>query len=319
MAKSYKLLLVVAASVAIFLGLTACSTNMDVKPTRTPTLAGSLQPYQSPVPSITPLSATLAPTETPHPSPTPHLYQIASGDTMGSIALEFEITTNDLIAANPSVPPSAMSVGKELLIPDCDERLVLPTLEPLALEILHSACYPTLNDGVWCFVSVLNATDTAVENISAEVSLFDENGQLVARKVAFPLVDRVSIGEQLALVAYFADTPADLTAYATLLTALPVPDGDMRYLSASLRNVLTEIAWDGSSAKISGEALVEDEVLAEEAASQVWVVATAYDGNGQVVGVRRWESDADEATFHLTVASLGQAIERAELIVQVKR
>ena len=137
MAKSYKLLLVVAASVTIFLGLTACTAqNADVEPTCTPTLAGSLQPYQSPAPSMTPLPPTLAPTETPLPTVTPHLYPIALGDTMGSIALEFGVTTNDLIAVNPNVPPFAMSVGKELLIPDSDERLMSPTFEPLALEVL---------------------------------------------------------------------------------------------------------------------------------------------------------------------------------------
>ena len=314
MAKLYKLLLVVAASVTIFLGLTACTAqNADVEPTRTPTLAGSLQPYQSPAPSMTPLPPTLAPTETPLPTVTPHLYPIALGDTMGSIALEFGVTTNDLIAVNPNVPPFAMSVGKELLIPDSDERLMSPTFEPLALEVLSPSCYPTLNDGMWCFVSVLNTTNAAAENISAEISLFDKNGRLIARKVAFPLVDRVAVGEQLSLLTYFADTPADLTAYATLLTALLIPDGYMRYYSVSLRNVLTEIAWDGSFADVSGDVLVDRE------ASQIWVVATAYDGNEQIVGVRRWESDSDEATFYLTVASLGHAIERVELIVQAKR
>ncbi|NQU29283.1 MAG: hypothetical protein HQ525_01305, partial [Anaerolineae bacterium] len=58
-----------------FIFLTSCATVADEKPILSPTLAGSLQPYQSPVPSQTPFPPTPAPTETPLPTPTPHLYQ----------------------------------------------------------------------------------------------------------------------------------------------------------------------------------------------------------------------------------------------------
>jgi len=296
----------------LFFGLTACTPNADVEPLLAPTLAGSLQPYQSPVPSVTPLPPTPAPTETPLPTPTPHLYQIATGDTMGSIALEFGITTNDLIAANPDVPPSSMSVGKEVLIPDEEAILALPTLEPLALELSLPDCYATLSGGMWCFVSVQNGTGAVVESISAEIRLFDEEGSLLASEIAFPLVDRLLGGDALALMAFFADMPANVTANTRLLTAFPASDGDERYLPASLRNVFTEIDWDGSSAEVSGEVFVEG------SASQVWVVATAYDVTGKVVGARRWESASGESMFYLTVASLGYAIERVELLVEAK-
>lgn len=313
MAKSLKLLLVVATSVAIFLGITACASNADVEPLLAPTLAGSLQPYQSPVPSVTPLPPTSVPTETPLPTPTPHLYKVAVGDTMGSIALEFGITIEYLIAANPDVQPSAMSVGQELLIPDGEETpIVLPTFEPFELELSPPDCYETLSGGMWCFISAQNETGVSVESISAEIRLFDGEGSLLASEVAFALVDRLPAGESFPLLAFFADIPANARADATLLTAFEIPDEDVRYLSASLQNVLTEIAWDGKSAEVSGDVRVEGE------ASQVWVVATAFDKVGKIVSARRWESLSGERKFHLTVASLGHAIERVELIVEAK-
>lgn len=309
MAKLYKLLLVVA----IFLGLTACTTNADVEPTRTSILSGSLQPYHSPVPSITPLPPTLAPTQPPLPTPTPHLYQVAGGDTMGSIALEFGIATNDLIAANPDVLPSSMSVGQELIIPDGEEEpIALPTLQPFALNISPPYYYPTLSGGVWCFLPVQNESDVAVESISAEIRLYNEMGDLFASETAFALLDRLPAGEKMVLLAFFADTPANISADATLLTAFESAKEDAPYLSASLQNVFTQIAWDGMSAEVSGEVLVEGR------ASQIRILAIAYNENGKVVGARRWESLSNEKIFSLTVASLGSAVERVELIVEAK-
>ncbi|MBT3315078.1 MAG: LysM peptidoglycan-binding domain-containing protein [Anaerolineae bacterium] len=314
MARTFKSLLIVATSVAFFWGLTACTPNADVEPTRTPNLAGSLQPFLSPTPSVTPLPATPAPTQTPLPTATPHLYHVSAGDTMGSIALKFGITTNDLIAANPDVPPSSMSVGQELLIPYGDEKVaVAPTFAPLAIEISAPNCYPTLSGGMWCFIRAENKTGASVESISAKIKVFDLSGNLLAEEVAFPLTDRLLVDAEVPLLAFFPDLSADTRAEARLLTALPIADENARYLPASLQNVLTEIAWDGRSAEISGNVLIEED------ASQIWVVATAYDAMGNIVGVRRWESLSGEKNVRLTVASLGHAVESVEVIVEAKK
>ena len=297
----------------LFLFLTACTAKADVEPTHAPALAGSLQPYQSPVPSVTSLPLTPASTETPFPTSTPHLYQIAKGDTMGSVAFKFGITTENLMAMNPDILPYAMSVGQALLIPDGDVMpMALPTLEPLTLELSLPDCYPTLSGGMWCFLLVQNKTDVAVESISAEIILFDTRGKSFARETAFPLVDRLPDGDAFPLLAFFDDIPANTRADGVLLTAFPVTAGDEDYLSISLRNVLTEIDWEGKSAEVSGDIAVEG------IASRLWIAATAYNGEGNVVGARRWESVSGETKFYLTVASLGHAIERVELIVEAK-
>jgi len=293
--------------------LTACATVGDEKPILSPTLAGPLQPYQSPVPSQTLLPSTPAPTETPLPTPTPHLYQVSSGETMGDIALKFGITTKSLMAANPDVQPSAMSVGQNLIIPDLEKPPdSLPTLGPIDLEISSPDCYSTLSGGMWCFALVQNGPGTAVESVSAQISLFDINGQKMASEVAFMLLDRLPAGDKLPLLAFFAEAPAEVNANAVLLTAFEVLAEDARDLPFSLRNVLTEISWDGMTAEISGQVVVEG------VASQIWVVATAYDASGNVVGARRWESVSGERKFLLMVASLGPAIEQIDLIVEAK-
>src|SRR5512138_3861912 len=45
------------------------------------------------------------------------VYIVQSGDTLYNIALRFNISVNDLIAANPSVNPNDLAVGQQLVIP----------------------------------------------------------------------------------------------------------------------------------------------------------------------------------------------------------
>jgi murein DD-endopeptidase MepM/ murein hydrolase activator NlpD len=45
------------------------------------------------------------------------VYIVQSGDTLSSIAVRFNISVNDLIAANPAVDPNALAVGQQLVIP----------------------------------------------------------------------------------------------------------------------------------------------------------------------------------------------------------
>ena len=58
------------------------------------------------------------------------------------------------------------------------------------------------------------------------------------------------------------------------------------------------------------------------AATQVWVAAVAYDVNGTVVGVRRWEGGAltpgSSLNFDFSVSSVGGEIEAVEFVVQAR-
>jgi len=233
---------------------------------------------------------------------------------MGSIALEFGLDMGILVNANPDISPYAMSVGQILLIPDDDALNALPTVEPLALSFADPDCYATLSGGIWCFVLAQNDTEGVVEGISFEVQLYDRDGNLLATETAFPLLDRLSAGETTSALLFFADAPADSQAYAELRTAFEGAENDENYPAASLQGVLTQISWDGKSAQVSGEVLVESDT-----AEEVWVVATAFSASGAVVGVRRWESDAGGQRFDLTVASLGPEIDSVSLSVQAHR
>ncbi len=294
-------------------GIIACTPQADVEPPRTPTLAGVLQLYQTPSPSPIPLTATPIPTRTPAPTPTPHLYTVKAGDTLGSIALEFGFDMGDLVNANPDISPYAMSIGQEIVIPEKDAETVVTAVELLPIPYADPNCYTTLSGGMWCFVLVQNDTENFIEGISFAVQVYDGTGVLVADESAYPLLDRVAVGESMPAVVYFDSAPAEWQAYAELLTAFEGSANDGNYLPVNLTSVLTQIAWDGKSAQVSGQVLVDGE------AEQVWVLATAFDAADQVVGVRRWESAAGGQSFEITIASLGPEIARVSLSAEAKR
>jgi LysM repeat protein len=91
---------------------------------------------ETPEPTSTPQppTNTLEPSLTPEPSETPTpagpiTYVVEEGDSLASIADQFEVTIDQLIAANNLVDPNNIGVGSQLIIPDPDADL--PTETPL--------------------------------------------------------------------------------------------------------------------------------------------------------------------------------------------
>jgi len=354
-----------AATMTLAWGLAACQAVAPVvTPTPSASPPGVLTPYHTPGPSSTPtLPAPLPSLEalpvTPAPSPTPFTHAVAKGETMLGIAYQYSISLEDLLAANPGVDPQFLSVGTQLVIPLGGEvAAVQPTATPMAVGWQGPVCHRSADGGAWCFVLAQNEQIYGLENLSAWIGLFDEQGRPVAGQVAIGGLNLLPAGRALPLGTYFSPPlPEVFGAQFEPLTALAVLDGNARYLLVEARELAFEIAGDGGQAVSSGEIW-----LAGPAPSLVWVEAVAYDASGQVVGVRKWETaqpctglfptatptgvatatpDASvltpvpgEATatpgpagmpgfgfctrFELAVYSLGPAIQRVEILVEAR-
>lgn len=71
--------------------------------------------------TTTPSSAAPA-TATPVPAETPRTYTVRSGDTLFGIALEFGITVDQLLAANPQITDANLvQIGQVIVIPEPDD------------------------------------------------------------------------------------------------------------------------------------------------------------------------------------------------------
>lgn len=300
------------------LSWTACAPQPTVSTPKPLTLVPYLT--STPVtPQWTPVSLVAA--ETPLPSPTPFTYTVQQGETISSIALKFGVSMDDLIAANPEVSPNIMSVGTILKIPGNPTNPsgeATPTPAPFTVEQIQ--CYPTSNKGMWCFVLVHNDFPDFMENLSAQVTLVDSNGEFIATQAALLPLNILPPNTSLPLSIYFpSDIPADAKPQVQVLTAIRLSSNDSRYLPATVNNTLVQINSDGHFANITGEVRLPAE---SNAATQTWVAAAAYDESGRVVGVRRWEGGGIQPggslRFEMSVASLGGVLTRVEFAVEAR-
>jgi LysM repeat protein len=292
--------------------LSACAPA-DVRPTGI-----TSQPHltATPAPTLTPHVVVIV--ETPIPTATPFVYIVERGDTLSGIAEKFNVSLDALRAANPDLKTSILSIGQTILIPDPSAPLAAAlTPTPVPAPVTQAACHPTADSGLWCFALIQNDTDGMLENVSAQITLLDEENNAIASDVAFTPLDIIPPRSSLPVYVFFPKIIESVTPQIQVLSAM---QGDnARYLPAVLTNTVAEIAWDGRSAQLSGQIYLPP---GSNAAVQVWVAAAAYDENGTVVGVRRWEGGALQpgATigFQSTVSSLGGVIEAVEFFVQAR-
>ena len=310
-------------STSLFL-LTSC-TSPKVNVTSFPaTLIPYLTATSSPIPttgtSQTPEGVVAV--ETPLSSPTPFAYTVQQGDTISSIALQFGVSMDDLQAANPEISPNAMSVGQVINIPSNPQNPSgEPTPTPAAFTVRQVECYPTADQGMWCFVLVHNDLPDFMENVSAQVTLIDANNAVLASQTALLPLDILPPNTSLPLMVFFPpEIPADVKPQVQVLTAIRLLPNDERYLPATINNTLVLVNADGRSARVNGQVRLPADA---RPASQVWVTGTTYDGAGRVVGVRRWESNASlspggSLPFEFMVFSLGGETERVEFAVEAR-
>ena len=300
--------------------LSACAPNS----TGGTPIVKSLQPYLTVTPSTTPEKpdGLVVSVKTPIPSPTPFIYIVKAGDTMGQIAEKFNVALDVLQAANPDVDPNGMAVGQKLNIPSNPQNPsgeATPT--PVSFPVEQIACHPTADRAMWCFVLVHNDSPEILEDISAQVTLLDANGQSLASQTAFLPLDTLPPNASLPLSVFFApDIPLDAKPQVQILTAIRLLPGDARYLPATIQNTLVQVDWSGLSAHVNGEVFLP---TGAQPARTVWVAAVAYDEAGNVAGVRRWESQTGiqpggSLPFSFVVSSIAGKIERVDFAVEAR-
>src|SRR5690606_26605333 len=126
----------------------------SISPTLSPQVTLTIRRLSSPTPTLTPQASlratTPAPSEAAPESPTPVLYIVQPDDTLGDIALRFDIAPAALAAANPGVDARALLPGQALLIPLAGRVALDATPALLRLALDPPTCYETLAETVLC-------------------------------------------------------------------------------------------------------------------------------------------------------------------------
>ncbi len=321
--------------------LMACASHA-AGPAPTATERGLLTPFKTSTPTRTPAAsrspdpsqlAAVERSPTPTATPTPFLHVLTNDDTLFGLALKYGVSLEAIETANPDVKPNYLTVGKSIVIPikpTAGTPTIVPTPTPIPVTAGAAQCYATADGGAWCFLRVQNSQPQALENLSARISLL-EGGQTLAEQVAISPLNLLPPGQSIPLVTFFPPpVPAGVAANAELLTALTVPVSDTRYLTATAQVDRADIAADGLQAAVRGRVLL----TGNRAPSLVWVAVVAYDADGNVAGVRRWEANPEalkklcegndpsqscaSLPFEETVYSLGPVIGRVEALVEAR-
>lgn len=112
-------------------------TPQAAPPTSAPAAAvpdvGALEPADTPLPGFA-------------PSVTPTIHIVETGDTLGSIALNYDISIEEIMDANGLTNPDVLSVGQALVIPVGGLPDATPTSEPLGASPAALTPIPTTTE-----------------------------------------------------------------------------------------------------------------------------------------------------------------------------
>ncbi len=227
------------------------------------------------------------------------------------------------MAANPTVNPNAMSVGVKLVIPSqSGAGIALANATPLPLKTNPLNCTRSRDGGIWCFLLVQNDHDVPVESLQAKVAVGNsQTGQAVEQLTTAPL-NILYPGKSLALsVTFTSAIPDPIQSRFEMVSAVAVQDGENRYLQTQNDNLQVTKDANGLSARVYGEVSLLSPGLT---ASAVWAAGIAYDRQGNVVGVRRWEGNnpltsGQKLPFTFTVYSTGAVIDRVNVLLEARK
>lgn len=256
-------------------------------------------------------------------TPTPFIHMVASGETMITIAARYGVETSAVMAANPNVNPNAMSIGQKLIIPSqSGAGIALANVPPLPLKTGPLTCTRSRDGSLACFLQIENDQALPVESLQAKVTVGNsQTGQADEQLTSAPL-NILYPGRALALSVLFTnDIPDPVQPRFEMTSAVAVQDGENRYLQTQTENLQITREASGLTARISGEVSLLSSGLT---ASTVWAAGIAYDRQGIVVGLRRWESHSplisgQKLPFSFSVYSTGTAIDRVDVLFEARR
>ena len=289
------------------------------------TVGVTLTPYLPGMSGSTSLTLTPTPqpnSPTPVPSPTPLIYTVAEGDTLSAIAERFGVSIDSILVANPDVDPRSLLIGAQLMIPSSADGAVLQLESSLTNVRLDSPiCYPAADAGLWCLALAGNARGEPVEGLSAEITLLSPKGEMLTNRTAYSPLERLMPGKAMPLMAYFPPpVPTPWVASAVLKTSLPGKLEDIRYIPTTLDIQDMTLSPERERVRIQG---IISLTGGGSPAGLVWLMAVAYDDQGQAVGMRKWDAEkalmaGKKISFDIELYSLGPKIANVDVQAEAR-
>ncbi len=278
---------IVMMMILIFLG--GCGQLITPPPELTPVV---VMPTATPLATVplratfTPAPATPAPTPTPTVTPTPIVYRVQSGDTLLAIAANFGVSAEAIQEANGIVDPRRLQIEQELIIPrpEADpEQPPTPTPTPPPIVIQRLNFQQTSVGGLWALGEVHNPGSDPLSEVVVEVSLLDENGQLLASESDLPQLDVLPPGQAVSFAILFAEPPRQFAQYqAVVLAGAPMSPNTRFYLDLVASDLQSQVA-DASRYRVKGNL----QNVGPSDVEGLRLLVTGYDNQDRVIAVRQ--------------------------------
>ncbi len=236
----------------------------------------------------------------------PDTYTVEEDDTLLEIALAFDLTVEELIAANPGVDPLALQIGQELMIPRDGVAPAGVQQPPPPLPLMAPSCYPTTTDSLVCLGLVENDQPQAAEQVAVVVELNDRDGNALASGET--LLEQMFVppgGRAPYRVLFRGIEEAQVAGVVAVVSggtlSGTVPD---RFVAVTVEQVETYVR--GRLYTLQAE-LVN---ATDAATAPPRVVLTVLDESGTVHGYRVWDAPTslqpgERLPFSLSVLPLG--------------
>lgn len=304
-------------------GQVVVATTPTAERTALPTAALSLStapPKQEPTPTF--VLSTPTPVNTPTPTATPIVHQVQSGETLISIALEYNVSVAALQTANGISDPQMLQIGQSLIIPTGEQdespalQPLLPTATALPLDVRNVSFYETPVGSLWCLGQVFNANETALENVKLRVTLHNAAGETLTEGISATALDFIPSGSAAPFGILFTTPPPEFDRFlVTLVRADSTNNLSERYAALELLDVSGGL--NGAMFQVDGRV----QNVGPGAATGILVVVTTFDKAGLVTGFRqaRLPNDlpaSDSADFSISLMPNNGQADDYEVVVQ---
>ncbi|MDH4136723.1 MAG: FxLYD domain-containing protein [Anaerolineae bacterium] len=303
--------------------LSGCG-RLITRPTPTAVATAQEASVVTPHATSTPVPWTPAPTATPTPTPTPIIYVVQAGDNLLGIAIQYGVTVEALQEANAITDPRLLQIGQELVIPREEEGLAnqpTPTPTPLPFQIANVGFYETPVGSLWYLGEVINNTGASIEQVQVAVSLYDDEGEMVATGSTFTEFDIIPNEGKMPFALLFTEPPSDFSHHQVVaLSGVTVAHWGRNYIDLTIESDRGEASGERvyvitGQVKNTGQHNVE----------QIRMVVTAYDAEGRVVGIRRGGPETqtlgvgESSPFRVSLSPLGGQVVTYTVQVQGRR
>lgn len=308
------MLLLITITISACAGETTIQLPESVNTPELATVTPKIVPTQTFTATLTPTPLQTA-TQLPSPTSTPRSHSVKLGETLGGIALVYNVSLDSIMSINPEVNPNTMTVGMTILIPAETQipgnQTPFPT--PIAMPVTDLNCLADTVKGVWCFGLIENITESILESVVVNVNLADQQAtSLYTQKALLPL-NVLFPDERLPFAAYFSpEMPDPFQFSAQFSSSIPLDVAVNQYQRVEILDQQFTLDDPGTTRVTGSFELAKN-------TSQIWVVAIALNESGEIIGLRKWESkEPGTGTFDFNLYAVSGQIADVQVFAEAQ-